>query len=97
MTNGNECNRIATREGCEAAARELGLSDMTAQDTSDTRRAPNCYYKPENGDDQKLWFNTAFTSTASCSNERKCLCKSGNTVSTTGEHQHSSVSYVIIS
>ena len=90
MTNGNVCNSITKRKDCETAAKVLGLSDTTAQDvpSNEGNDGPSsCYYKPGNPDDSKLFFNPTLASTASCSNESNCLCKSGKIVLITGEHQ----------
>ena len=98
MTNGNDCDRIATREDCEAAARALGLSDTTSYivyPVNGAVRPPSCYYKPGNPDDMKLIFNPFLASTASCSNERNCLCK-GNIAPITGKHQFLPLSNVVI-
>ena len=76
VKSGNSCGRITTKKDCEIAARKLGLSDTTAGKPSvPTTRPPYCYHHVTQGG---LWFNTEFTSNASCSNERPCLCKSGS-------------------
>merc|ERR1712038_307063 len=67
LTNGNVCKRISTRADCETAAGFLGLSKTTATTNDVSYRPPYCYYMP--GKNQ-LYFNTAFTSTTSCSNDR---------------------------
>ena len=76
MTNGKCGEWITTEVGCEDAARELGLLDTKLQwgASNELHRPPHCYYKHETSDDAKLWFNTAFSSNASCSKERNCLC-----------------------
>ena len=82
MTNGNSCERITTKEDCEAAATTLGLSDSTTALVVPADQGnyapPYCSYMPGyNGD--KLYFNPAFNSPDSCSNEENCLCKIGKT------------------
>ena len=89
VANGDICERITTKGDCETAARELGLSDTTAVDSDNLsgnpeNSPPNCYYKPGNPTNLKLIFNTDFTSNASCSNERNCLCISGKATYITG-------------
>ena len=81
MITGDICERITTEEDCETAARNLNLSDITAYSAKGDPKTwpPYCYYKPGNPNNRKLFFNTDFNSTASCSSERNCLCKSGKT------------------
>ena len=85
VSNEDICERITTKGDCETAARELGLSDTTAVDPANmsgnpANYPPNCYYKPGNPTNLKLLFNADFTSNASCSNERNCLCISGKII-----------------
>merc|ERR1719367_2189136 len=72
VTSGSFCKRLTTLEDCETAARQLGLEHTTASDFSNPQYPPYCYHKPGN----KLYFNKAITSPASCSSERNCLCRS---------------------
>ena len=82
VKKGNVCQRITTKEECEAAANFLGLPDTNASVPSDqsTRKPLYCYYKPYKPGSQRhaqLWFNDAMDSGAPCSAERYCLCKLG--------------------
>ena len=72
ITSGFNCDWIMTKEECETAATELGLSVTTAiVPGSGPSRVPYCHFKPS---DPYLFFK-ADTSSNPCSNERKCICK----------------------
>ena len=87
MTDEDVCDRITTKEDCEAAATNLGLPVTTASVVSHLHpdTPPYCYFKQYMF--KRLYFNTAFTGTAACSNKRNCLCKSGKIVPISGENQ----------
>ena len=74
---GTSCQRIETKAECEQAARQLGLSDTTANEGSWVGNAPYCgrtsdtaYTRPGS-----LRFNKKFDSKAKCSGGYECLCK----------------------
>ena len=62
---------MTTKQGCETAARELGLSDTTANEVAYPWRTPYCYYLYGSS----LYFNAAFNSTEPCSDRDQCICK----------------------
>ena len=76
------CNNIKTFSECEAAAKQLGLSDMTATDDGQNgfdRDPPYCYFESDT-----LKFNYGGTNTGLCgSNNDKCLCYTQSPPSTT--------------
>ena len=76
------CNNIKTFSECEAAAKQLGLSDTTATDDGQNgfdRDPPYCYFESDS-----LKFNYGGTNTGLCgSNNDKCLCYTQTPPSTT--------------
>ena len=75
MESGDDCIRINTKDKCEAAALALGYADTTAIENNNPKKPPYCYYNPDNNVGRRLRFNTAISSTASCSSVDNCLCK----------------------
>ena len=65
------CNRVRSKDECETAARELGLSDTTAHMEDTSRYPPYCYYY--NG--RSLYYNIRTLRKKSCSVGWKCICK----------------------
>ena len=77
-----QCQGATTKEECEAFAIQLGLSDTTSGDVTNNFQVPSrCYYRPNNPEDKKLWFNTANVTenTSPCTQDRICVCKNGLT------------------
>ena len=88
------CERLTTKEDCEAAAKELGLGDKTHQLSWGDKVPRYCYYV--NLEEYKgvtkanypkyanklLRFNTNFTTgnDVPCSKKLSCLCKAGKTI-----------------
>ena len=60
---------ILDRSSCEAAAVDLALSDVVAEEHSSSSSSPGCYWT---GDTLK--FNKKMTSSAYCSSSDYCLC-----------------------
>ena len=70
------CNRVTTSADCEAAAQQLGLSDITVEDDEQNGKSydpPYCYFE---GD--KLKINIGGTNSGPCTSSDKCLCVSGS-------------------
>ena len=77
ITHTESCQRATTKEECETFARQHGLTDTTATETSSLYWPASCYYKPSN-DYKKLWYNTAVNgNTSPCTDIRNCVCKNG--------------------
>ena len=74
VTSGSSCERITTKEDCETAARELGLSDAEADVNDDASYPPYCYFHKSG----HLIFNTNGQATAPCSDLRSCICKTAS-------------------
>ena len=69
------CNYIRTTAGCEAAARELGLSDTSVSDDYQNGAEydpPFCYFE-----EGRLMFNIRETNTGPCTTTDICLCHIG--------------------
>ena len=62
---------MTTKKDCETAAIQLGLSSTTATETSDPLAPSYCLFL----DNSFLYFNIAFNSDTSCSDEYQCVCK----------------------
>ena len=71
VTSGSACERITSKEECEEAARQLGLSDTNAAGENVSDWPPYCY----SIDGRSLYFNNNGYSTSRCSAERLCICK----------------------
>ena len=66
------CHRVTTMSECEEAARQTGLSDVTAEHDGQNgvyNDPPYCYLKGGS-----LMFNSGGTNTGACSSSDKCLC-----------------------
>ena len=82
VTSGTGCGsnglRITTKEECEAAANELGLS--FSQSVIEIDRVDSwpsqCFYPGNPAFGSNVFFNKDTTSTIPCdSDQRKCICK----------------------
>ena len=69
-------NRAKTMSECEEAARQTGLSDVTAEDDGQNNGhwgqsyfPPYCYFQGG-----RLKFNSGGTNTGPCTSINKCLC-----------------------
>ena len=79
VTNGSSCERLISKEECEDAARQLGLSDTKASVENTAGWPPSCYFHSGHS----LYFNQNSYATSECnSNSRVCICKksSGETL-----------------
>ena len=75
LNNGSAgiCKHIKSKLKCEAAARVLGLSDITVVDDGQYRVSydpPFCYFE-----EGSLMFNNLGTNTGSCTTIDNCLCE----------------------
>ena len=74
VTIGSTCQRITSREECEEAAAQLGLSDTEASEEYVSDWPPYCYIYE--GD--SLYYNTNGNATSQCNTiKRVCICKEG--------------------
>ena len=73
VENGDiSCDYIRSVSECETAARQLGLSDITAYGIDSTFGPPYCWQHWSG----HLYFNTRSSSMTACdANNRKCLCR----------------------
>jgi len=71
VTSGSTCERVTSKEECEEAARQLGLSDTTAAEETSYSYPPYCYFY--NG--SSLYFNNQLNSDTVCSSYDPCICK----------------------
>ena len=67
------CNRVTTVAECEEAAQLLGFNDTKAEQLTDARRPPYCFYKTVDRH-AGLKFNKEGDSSAACSELRACIC-----------------------
>jgi len=65
---------LLSKAECEAAAAELGLSDLLASEISSDDRVRGCYYK-----DLKLWFNSDISGPTGTDNARASICQIATT------------------
>ena len=74
VTSGSTCERVTTKAECEEAARQLGLSNTTAEEETVDDYPPYCYFT---GGEWEvwLWFNKNGSSTSQCSSDEVCICK----------------------
>ena len=83
VTSGSTCERVTSKAECEEAARQLGLSDTTADDDGQdgvNYDPPFCYF--ESG---SLKFNSLATNTGPCTTSDQCIC---STIATVGRSKH---------
>ena len=75
FTSGDSCERLTTKQECDAAAKELGLKNPSgyseASEVSGDHRPPYCLWHQ----DTFIWFSTSFHTSVSCSETTKCICK----------------------
>ena len=86
-TSDINCTRIKTKDKCEEAARQLGLTDVDAYVEIRARfDPPYCYIEGKDETDQALKFNKYGVNTGACGANNngsidKCLCQNSHTES----------------
>ena len=77
VTSGSTCNRVTSKEECEEAARQLGLSDTEAHEGSWTWWVPHCsFYHSSWSNRGYLYFNNNGDEDLECNSDTKiCICK----------------------
>jgi len=71
VLSGSTCERVTSKEECQEAARQLGLSDTTANEEAEYNYPPYCYFY----DGFSLYFNKQLNSETVCSPDNACICK----------------------
>jgi len=74
ISTGTCLNPVATQADCEAAAVNLGLSDITTGSLGGSSKPAGCYWNPSKGDGFLLQWNGLSSSTATCSPDFNCIC-----------------------